>query len=284
MKKDPFFSDDFGGFGGMEKAFSKAHTMMSDMMSGHDEMMRGGSGGSGKFMKQTYVSSTKMGADGRPMKESYQTKAKGVYGRSAKPEIVERKQMYQNSHTGLEKAAHERMYHGKGRKVVMENDRSSGVQNSYNYYKNMREEEGQSFDQEWDSAAKRLGFYSDTKALPYGSGYPRPYKKSKTYKNYDDPPSYMDNRRRGHYIPNSIKDPNAPVRFNSKADTHVDRLMPTDPGGRFDSNTQDNNGGALALPPPPGNNAGPQRARARARPRINNRLPRRTRHIPAPTG
>lgn len=44
-------------------------------------------------MTQKFVSSTKIGPDGRPIKESYQTKARGVYSGGSKPELVERKQM-----------------------------------------------------------------------------------------------------------------------------------------------------------------------------------------------
>jgi hypothetical protein len=52
--------------------------------------------------------------------------------------------MYQNSHTGLEKASHERMLNNQGRKIVKE--RINGQMNSYDHYKNMREEEGPQFD------------------------------------------------------------------------------------------------------------------------------------------
>lgn len=70
-------------------------------------------------MKQSYVSSQKIGPDGRPVKETYGTKAKGAFG-NGKPALVERHQMYENSGTGLQKAAHERMMNGKGRKVIRE--------------------------------------------------------------------------------------------------------------------------------------------------------------------
>lgn len=206
-------------------------------------------------MTQKFVSSTKMGRDGRPVKESYQTQAKGVYGRSSKPELVERKQMYQNTGTGLEKAAHERMYQGKGRKVVMENDRSTNQQNSYNYFKGMRDTDGPDFDREWNSAAKRLGFYDSGKSLPYGSGQPGKYVRSNThsYNDYGRSNSYMDDNRRGHYVPSHMKNPDMPVILD-KADTHAARLQPTIPGGRTNgpvnqNNQRVNNARALPLPP-----------------------------------
>ena len=70
FKNDPFFS------GGGNDIFGKMDSMMKDMGGGMmslDNMdMRGGSGnGGGKFIKQTYSSSTKMGKDGKPIKETY---------------------------------------------------------------------------------------------------------------------------------------------------------------------------------------------------------------------
>ena len=95
-----------------------------------------------------------MGHDGRSVRRVIRPKAHGAYGGDRKPENVERKQMYQHTGTGLEKASHERMYQGKGRKVVYENDRSSGFQNSYNYYNGIRDTDGDVFDKEWKGALK----------------------------------------------------------------------------------------------------------------------------------
>ena len=39
-----------------------------------------GSPGQGQFMKQTYVSSTKMDGNGRPIQERYQNKVAGAIG------------------------------------------------------------------------------------------------------------------------------------------------------------------------------------------------------------
>lgn len=59
------------------------------MLSMGDMQMSGGSGnGGGKFVKQTYSSSTKIGPDGRPVKETYQTNSKGGFGAGNK--VVER--------------------------------------------------------------------------------------------------------------------------------------------------------------------------------------------------
>ena len=54
--------------------------------------------------------------------------------------------MYDNTGTGLQKASHERMLNDKGRKVVKEQIKGTGQTNSYDYYKNMRDEDGSQFD------------------------------------------------------------------------------------------------------------------------------------------
>ena len=48
--------------------------------------------------------------------------------------------MYENSYTGMQKAAHERMLNGQGRKVVKE--KIGNQMNNYDYFKNMNEIEG----------------------------------------------------------------------------------------------------------------------------------------------
>jgi len=52
--------------------------------------------------------------------------------------------MYDHTGTGLQKASHERMVNDIGRKIVKE--RQGESTNSYDYYKNMREEDKHQFD------------------------------------------------------------------------------------------------------------------------------------------
>lgn len=78
--------------------------------------------------------------------------------------------MYDNSATGLQKASHERMLNDKGRKIVKE--RLGQQMNSYDHYKNMREEEGEEFDNHWGQMANQLGLKSTTanNRIGYGGG------------------------------------------------------------------------------------------------------------------
>ena len=107
------------------------------------------SGGKGHFVQQTFVSSTKMDGNGRPIQERYQNKVAGAIGNGNR--VVERQQMYDHSGTGLQKASHERMLNDKGRKIVKE--RLGGQMNNYDHYRNLREEESHQFDQAWGQAA-----------------------------------------------------------------------------------------------------------------------------------
>lgn len=218
------------------------------------------------------MSSTKLDPSGRPVKQSYQTKTNGVYNGGRKPEILERKQMYQNSDTGYEKAAVERMYQGKGRKVVYENDRGTGNKNSYNYYKGLREQDAGDFDQEWDNAAKRMGFSTGSKALGFGDsmGSRKAYSKSKTY-GYGG----MDEGRRGHYVPDRAKGIDMPVNMREGAPTHVERLQPADTGHRLDVPQRETGGAPIALPAEEGAGHAQRPARNYNGGHVNSRAPNR---------
>ena len=89
--------------------------------------------------------------NGRPVEEKYATKAKGAMGYGGN-RIVERHQMYENTGTGLQKIANERMLNDQGRKVVRERIGTDGV-NSYDHYRNLRQEQASAFDQEWETLA-----------------------------------------------------------------------------------------------------------------------------------
>jgi len=101
--------------------------------------------------------------NGKAIEEKYETKAKGAIGPDGK-RIVERQQMYANSGTGLHKVANERMLNDKGHKVVRERlGGAEGPVNSFDHYRNMREEQASAFQQEWEAEAKRMGFGSNNR-------------------------------------------------------------------------------------------------------------------------
>ena len=77
--------------------------------------------------------------------------------------------MYSHTGTGLQKASHERMMGDQGRKVVKE--RLGHNVNSYDHYKNLREEQASDFDNAWQRMAKDMGFSSNmaNNRLEFGS-------------------------------------------------------------------------------------------------------------------
>lgn len=115
FKDDPFFNGKGGSGMSMLGGFDGMDRMMGDMRK--EMSMPMGKGGQGSYQMQSYGNTTKIGPDGRPVKEVYQTKTQGARGADGK-HISERHQMYDNSKTGHQKMAHERMLDGQGRKVV----------------------------------------------------------------------------------------------------------------------------------------------------------------------
>lgn len=77
--------------------------------------------------------------NGRPVEEKYVNSAKGVTGHGGQ-RLVERNQMYENSGTGLQKIANERMLNDRGRKVVRERlGGNGGPVNAQDHYRNMQQ-------------------------------------------------------------------------------------------------------------------------------------------------
>lgn len=95
FKDDPFFNGKGGGGMGMI-GFDGMDKMMSNMSKG---MSMPTKGGQGSFQMQSYSNTTKMGPNGKPISEVYQTKTKGATGNDGN-RIHERHQMYDNSATG----------------------------------------------------------------------------------------------------------------------------------------------------------------------------------------
>ena len=138
-------------------------------------MSSGGSSG-GKFFCQKYVSSTTIGHDRRPVKESYQTKSSWCLWRRQKTWDCWEKTNVSTYRNWAGESFTWKNVSRKGRKVVYENEWSLGSQNSNYYYKGISDTDEYAFDNEWEGAAIRLGLDSDFKSLPYGSWAIKPYK------------------------------------------------------------------------------------------------------------
>lgn len=218
------FDDFFGGFGGhialssnpfasMERMMNRMNNMAEEMFSGfaqldhfRPEISHGGLGGN--FYSSTFVQSTKVDSNGRPVVEKYRSEAKG--GVNERGEVMkERKQAYAHSGTGLEKYGHERVIGDKGRKVVKERFREQ--ERTSDVFKNLMESEVAEFDREWRNA-----WGGSALPGPSGNVYGRGGVIEEERK--------VDEDRRGDYIPSNWRAENRPVRRTD--------IQPTIPANR----------------------------------------------------
>jgi len=72
------------GFKGIDSFFGDADRMFEDLKSSSF------SGGNGQYVKQTYTMKEKRGPDGRPLRETYSTKASGILDENGRTKIGER--------------------------------------------------------------------------------------------------------------------------------------------------------------------------------------------------
>jgi len=80
----------------------------------------------------------KYDGEGQPHKETYKTQSIRQTDREGKS-IQEKQQAYQNTKSGVLKAAHERLLNDKGLKVVKSKNRNSGEEYEHNIYKGISE-------------------------------------------------------------------------------------------------------------------------------------------------
>lgn len=213
--------------------------------------------------------------------------------------------MFENQTQGVSKASHERMLNDRGRKIVKE--RMGGNQRNFDHFKNIHSNDAENFDQDWNRVAGQLGFNPGSNMLEYGGG-------QNDYKNYGRQArgnaglaearglgvpegyaesrglGYVDDGRRGHYIPSGARGQNAPVRMNNdynqnRRDFDARSIRPTVPSGRVEplgppQRGSDRGANQAANQPPraiaarPNQAAAPRQNNAGARagppPRINN--------------
>ena len=92
----------------------------------------------GTFISKSYVSSVKYDGTGRPHQEVYQSQSIKQTDKNGK-KIQESQKAYQNSSTGVQKAAHERVLNDKGHKYVKERNVNTGDDMEHNIYKGINE-------------------------------------------------------------------------------------------------------------------------------------------------
>ena len=89
-------------------------------------------------IQKSYVSKLNYNGNNQPQKETYQSQSIKQIDREGK-KIQEKQQAYQNTGTGVQRAAQERRLNDKGHKVIKERNRNSGEEMEHTVFKGMQE-------------------------------------------------------------------------------------------------------------------------------------------------
>jgi len=123
-----------------------------------------GGSNNGTFISKSYVSKVKYDQNGQPHKETYHTQSISQTDKNGK-RIKEKQQAYQNSKTGIQKAAHERMLDDRGHKVVKARNRNTGEDYEHTLYKGMKEDELDNFNNDYSDYRQKVNFDNNYKVL-----------------------------------------------------------------------------------------------------------------------
>lgn len=118
----------------------------------------------GTFISKSYVTKVKYNENGQPESETYQTQSIRQTDKDGK-RIQEKQRAYQNTRTGEQKAAHERLLNDKGHKIVKERNRITGEEYEHNHFKGINEEELDKFNNEYSDYRQKVNFENNYKLL-----------------------------------------------------------------------------------------------------------------------
>lgn len=146
--RDPFenFSGfgGFGGFGGMERhMLGGGHSsLMNDFGLGSGNMMMrfnsSGGGNQGTVFSSSYVSTTTMDKNGRPVKKEFSSQGIDQYNKDG-TKISEKQQSYKDYDKGIKKASQQRLLNDVGQKIVKTRDYKNNHESEDHYYHNLQE-------------------------------------------------------------------------------------------------------------------------------------------------
>lgn len=117
-------------------------------------------------MTQTFVSSSKVGPDGRMHREDYFENNIGEH--RGGNTISQKHQAYKNNQ-GVNRIAEERMLNDRGRKIVRER-RGNEIEETNHYY-NIDEEEAHIFDNDWRRTDSNMNFLQNHQQYIKSLGY-----------------------------------------------------------------------------------------------------------------
>jgi hypothetical protein len=118
----------------------------------------------GTFISKSYVSKVNYDQNGQPHKETYQTQSIRQTDKDGK-KIQEKQQAYQNSKTGMQKAAHERLLNEKGHKIIKARNRNTGEDYEHAYFKGMNDNELENFNNDYSDYRQKVKFQDNYKLL-----------------------------------------------------------------------------------------------------------------------
>ena len=125
--------------------------------------MHGMGGGPGTVMSKTYMSKMDY-SGGQPREESYQSQSIKQIGEDGH-NISERQEAYKNSMTGMQKAAHQRLFDDRGMKLIKERNVNTGEQSQHNILKGLQENEVDTFNQQYNDYREKVHFQDNYKYL-----------------------------------------------------------------------------------------------------------------------
>ena len=125
--------------------------------------MHGMGGGPGTMISKTYMSKMDY-SGGQPREESYQSQSIKQIGEDGH-NISERQEAYKNSMTGMQKAAHQRLFDDRGMKLIKERNVNTGEQSQHNILKGLQENEVDTFNQQYNDYREKVHFQDNYKYL-----------------------------------------------------------------------------------------------------------------------
>jgi hypothetical protein len=126
----------------------------------------------GTFICKSYVSKVNYAENGQQQRETYQTQSIKQIDKDG-TNIQEKQQAYQNTKTGIKKAAHERMLNEKAHKIVKKINKTTGEDYEHNFYQGMNSSDLESFNKEYSRHRNKINLgnhhfetYESSRALP----------------------------------------------------------------------------------------------------------------------
>jgi hypothetical protein len=115
-------------------------------------------GGEARLTSRSYVHSSRLDKDGKPIEEKYYSDNNALRGADGTT-VAERRQAYHNSADDIRRIAEERRINDQAKKIVQERKGGINEITRNNYYQNMNQGDDAIFDQKWNDFTNQFKFY-----------------------------------------------------------------------------------------------------------------------------